>query len=89
MVPEIGHLALVLALCLAALQGTLPLVGAERGESHWMAVARAAAERSDMAEKPMSAREFKLPIRFVGVGEKIDDLVPFDPQAFVDSILPA
>jgi signal recognition particle GTPase len=25
----------------------------------------------------------------VGVGEKIDDLVPFDPEAFVDSILPA
>jgi cytochrome c-type biogenesis protein CcmF len=43
LVPEIGHLALVLALCLAALQGTIPLVGAERGEASWMAMARPAA----------------------------------------------
>ena len=34
------------------------------------------------------AREFRIPIRFVGVGEKIDDLVPFDPESFVDSLLP-
>ncbi len=32
------------------------------------------------------ARELGLPIRFVGVGEKIDDLVPFDAQTFVDSL---
>jgi len=32
------------------------------------------------------ARELGLPIRFVGVGEKIDDLVPFDAKAFVDSM---
>jgi len=31
-------------------------------------------------------RELGLPIRFVGTGEKIDDLVPFDPQTFVDSL---
>ena len=29
-----------------------------------------------------------LPIRFVGVGEKIDDLMPFDAQSFVESLLP-
>ena len=29
-----------------------------------------------------------LPIRFVGVGEKIDDLMPFDAQTFVESLLP-
>ncbi len=29
-----------------------------------------------------------LPIRFIGVGEKIDDLMPFDPQNFVESLLP-
>ena len=29
----------------------------------------------------------KLPIAFVGVGEKMDDLVPFDPEAFVDGLL--
>ncbi|MFN7975250.1 MAG: signal recognition particle-docking protein FtsY [Acidobacteriota bacterium] len=34
------------------------------------------------------AREFKIPIRYVGVGEKIDDLVPFDPQDFVRSLFP-
>ena len=29
----------------------------------------------------------KLPIAFVGVGEQLDDLVPFDPEAFVDGLL--
>ncbi len=32
------------------------------------------------------ARELNLPIRFVGVGEKIDDLLPFEPEKFVQSI---
>jgi fused signal recognition particle receptor len=32
------------------------------------------------------ARELGLPIRFVGTGEKIDDLVPFDAQTFVNSL---
>lgn len=33
------------------------------------------------------AREMKLPVRFVGVGEKLEDLLPFDSEAFVDSLL--
>ena len=33
------------------------------------------------------ARELNLPIRFVGTGEKIDDLVPFDAQTYVNSLL--
>ena len=32
------------------------------------------------------ARELGLPIRYVGVGEKIGDLIPFDPEAFVESL---
>jgi fused signal recognition particle receptor len=32
-------------------------------------------------------RELGLPILFAGLGEKPDDLQPFDPDAFVDSIL--
>jgi len=32
------------------------------------------------------SRELNLPIRYVGVGEKADDLLPFDPQEFVSSI---
>lgn len=32
------------------------------------------------------ARELNLPIRFVGVGEKIDDLLPFEPEKFVESL---
>jgi fused signal recognition particle receptor len=32
------------------------------------------------------ARELGLPIQFVGVGEKIDDLLPFDPREFVESL---
>lgn len=32
------------------------------------------------------ARELNLPIRYIGVGEKIDDLLPFDPEQFVNSL---
>ena len=32
------------------------------------------------------ARELGLPIRYIGVGEKIDDLLPFDPERFIDSL---
>jgi len=32
------------------------------------------------------ARELGLPVRYVGIGEKVGDLIPFDPQAFVDSL---
>ncbi|MCL6501764.1 MAG: signal recognition particle-docking protein FtsY [Pirellulales bacterium] len=35
------------------------------------------------------AHELKIPITFVGVGERPDDLVPFDPDAFVDALLAA
>ena len=32
------------------------------------------------------AHELKLPIRYVGVGEGIDDLAPFSPPAYVDAL---
>jgi fused signal recognition particle receptor len=32
------------------------------------------------------ARELNLPIRYVGVGEKVDDLLPFDAESFVASL---
>jgi fused signal recognition particle receptor len=32
------------------------------------------------------ARELALPIRFIGVGEKVEDLLPFDPESFIDSL---
>jgi len=35
------------------------------------------------------AREFGLPIRFVGLGESATDLRPFEAAAFVDGLLPA
>ena len=35
------------------------------------------------------AREFNIPIRFIGLGEKVEDLRIFDPEAFVDALLPA
>ena len=43
MIPEIGHYALVLALVVAVVQGTLPLLGAGLGRAGWMAVAAPAA----------------------------------------------
>jgi fused signal recognition particle receptor len=33
------------------------------------------------------ARELGLPVRYVGVGEKLEDILPFDPASFVDSLL--
>jgi cytochrome c-type biogenesis protein CcmF len=43
MIIEIGHYALILALTLAIVQGTLPLIGAHRGNATWIALARPAA----------------------------------------------
>jgi len=43
MIPEIGHFALILALCVALTQGTLPLLGAHLNRQPWMALARPAA----------------------------------------------
>jgi cytochrome c-type biogenesis protein CcmF len=44
MVPELGHFALIITLCIALVQGTLPLAGAARGNAAWMALARPAAQ---------------------------------------------
>jgi cytochrome c-type biogenesis protein CcmF len=43
MLAELGQIALILALLVAALQAVLPLVGAQRGIAPWMAIARPAA----------------------------------------------
>jgi cytochrome c-type biogenesis protein CcmF len=43
MIPEFGQLALALALCLALVQSTVPLVGAALGRAGWMGLARPAA----------------------------------------------
>ncbi len=43
MIPELGHLAMILALCLALVQSTLPLIGAWRGDRQWMSLAQPAA----------------------------------------------
>ncbi len=34
-------------------------------------------------------RELGLPVKLIGVGEKIEDLQPFDPERFVDALVPA
>ena len=43
MIPELGHFALVLALCMSFVLGIFPLVGAHRGTASWVAMARPAA----------------------------------------------
>jgi cytochrome c-type biogenesis protein CcmF len=40
MIPEIGNFSLILALLLAFIQGTLPIIGAARGIPSWIALAR-------------------------------------------------
>ncbi|MEQ1766707.1 MAG: heme lyase CcmF/NrfE family subunit, partial [Methylotenera sp.] len=43
MIPEIGHFALILALLVSLVLGTLPIIGAARGNAVWMGLARSAA----------------------------------------------
>jgi len=43
MTPELGHFALILAFCVALVQGILPLIGAHRQCTSWIALARPAA----------------------------------------------
>lgn len=43
MIVELGHFALILALCVAVVQSVIPLIGAQRGWSGWMAVGDLAA----------------------------------------------
>jgi fused signal recognition particle receptor len=31
-------------------------------------------------------RQFDIPVKFIGVGESADDLIPFDPNAYVDTL---
>ena len=44
MIPELGHFALILSLLVALVLGILPLVGAQRGNATWVALARPAAQ---------------------------------------------
>ncbi len=43
MIPEIGHFALILALCMSLILGFLPILGAARIVPNWISVARPAA----------------------------------------------
>ncbi|WP_036253881.1 heme lyase CcmF/NrfE family subunit [Methylobacter sp. BBA5.1] len=43
MIAELGHFSLILALCMAVILGTLPIIGASRAVAGWIAVARPAA----------------------------------------------
>jgi len=44
MIPEFGHYALILALCVAIIQSILPLLGAHQGRREWILLARPAAQ---------------------------------------------
>ena len=43
MIPEIGHFSLILALLVALILGSVPIIGAARGNAVWMGLARPAA----------------------------------------------
>jgi fused signal recognition particle receptor len=32
--------------------------------------------------------EIGIPVKYVGVGEGLDDILPFDPEEFVDALFP-
>ncbi|NOX08249.1 MAG: heme lyase CcmF/NrfE family subunit [Gammaproteobacteria bacterium] len=44
MIPELGQIALILALCMALIQAILPTIGAHKGIDSWIAVAKPAAQ---------------------------------------------
>jgi len=44
MTPELGHFALILALCVSLVQGILPIFGAQYGRREWIVLARPAAQ---------------------------------------------
>jgi cytochrome c-type biogenesis protein CcmF len=44
MIPEIGHFALIMALCVALVQGIVSIAGAQVGVRSWMSLARPAAQ---------------------------------------------
>jgi cytochrome c-type biogenesis protein CcmF len=46
MIPELGHFALILALCVSLVQGVLPIFGAQYGRREWIVLARPAAQVS-------------------------------------------
>ena len=50
MTAELGHLALILALLVALVQGTLPLLGAHRGHAAWIALHQGDKQREDEGE---------------------------------------
>jgi fused signal recognition particle receptor len=33
------------------------------------------------------AKELQVPVRYIGIGERVDDFLPFDPESFVDSLV--
>jgi cytochrome c-type biogenesis protein CcmF len=49
MIPEIGQITLAIALSLAIIQGILPLLGAQFGNSHWIGLARPLAHLQTLA----------------------------------------
>ena len=49
MIPEFGHFALILALCVSLVLGILPLVGAHTRHAGWIAIARPAAGAMNLA----------------------------------------
>lgn len=46
MIPELGHFALILALCVSLVQGILPIFGAHKRRREWVVLARPAAQVS-------------------------------------------
>jgi fused signal recognition particle receptor len=32
-------------------------------------------------------QELKIPIRWIGIGEKSEDLIPFEPETYVEALL--
>ena len=60
MIPELGHFSLILALCLAVIQGVCPIVGAARGLPSWMATNAAGRPRLNTVTATVQSPRIRL-----------------------------
>ena len=77
MIVELGHFALILAFCVAAVQCVLPLIGAQRRDGALMAVAGPAAVVRPFAGRVKAVARLRLvDVRHGLIAERVGEVGP-------------